>query len=273
MKMLRGALGGCVGGLVGALIWAMVAYFIGYEIGWIALGVGFLVGFGTALAAGHEGGPALGLSAAGTALLAVLGGKLMTAHLITTDMFRGDALAISMIADILIEEHQESGRPLPPSSHPDVYPDRIWQDAERRWNAMSEQEQAYYRPAHQLLNEQLPMVWLADDLVLNRIDAGARIDWPTHHQVETAWRGSHYPGEIWQEAIEAWYGKSAQEQGDLRENIHAHLTAFNANDASDFANEVSREMFYESFSIFDIFFLVLAVSVAYSVAARSHESA
>lgn len=41
-----GIIGGGVGGLIGAVIWAAVTYFTEYQIGWLALGVGFLVGFG-----------------------------------------------------------------------------------------------------------------------------------------------------------------------------------------------------------------------------------
>lgn len=44
-----GLLGGAVGGLLGAVIWAAVSYFTEYQIGWLAVGVGFLAGFGARL--------------------------------------------------------------------------------------------------------------------------------------------------------------------------------------------------------------------------------
>lgn len=44
-----GILGGAVGGLLGAVIWAAVTYFTEYQIGWLAVGVGFLAGFGVRL--------------------------------------------------------------------------------------------------------------------------------------------------------------------------------------------------------------------------------
>ena len=44
-----GILGGAIGGLLGAVIWAAVSYFTEYQIGWLAVGVGFLVGFGVRL--------------------------------------------------------------------------------------------------------------------------------------------------------------------------------------------------------------------------------
>ncbi len=39
-------IGGGVGGLLGAIIWSAVTYFTEYQIGWMAVGVGFLVGYG-----------------------------------------------------------------------------------------------------------------------------------------------------------------------------------------------------------------------------------
>ena len=41
-----GIIGGGTGGLLGALVWAAVTYFSEYQIGWMAVGVGFLVGYG-----------------------------------------------------------------------------------------------------------------------------------------------------------------------------------------------------------------------------------
>lgn len=41
-----GIIGGSIGGLLGAIIWAAVTYFTEYQIGYLAMGVGFLVGFG-----------------------------------------------------------------------------------------------------------------------------------------------------------------------------------------------------------------------------------
>ncbi len=45
-----GILGGAVGALVGAALWAVVTVVTGYKIGWLAVGVGFLAGYGVRLA-------------------------------------------------------------------------------------------------------------------------------------------------------------------------------------------------------------------------------
>ena len=45
-NLALGIIGGGLCGLAGATIWAAVTYFTEYQIGWLAVGVGFLVGFG-----------------------------------------------------------------------------------------------------------------------------------------------------------------------------------------------------------------------------------
>jgi len=41
-----GILGGSIGGFIGAVLWALITYITEYQIGLLAIGVGFLVGFG-----------------------------------------------------------------------------------------------------------------------------------------------------------------------------------------------------------------------------------
>lgn len=41
-----GILGALAGGFLGAILWALVTYFTDYQIGWLAIGIGFLAGFG-----------------------------------------------------------------------------------------------------------------------------------------------------------------------------------------------------------------------------------
>lgn len=48
-NLLAGVAGGAVGALLGAAIWAVVTVVTGYQIGWMAVGVGFLAGFGVRL--------------------------------------------------------------------------------------------------------------------------------------------------------------------------------------------------------------------------------
>jgi len=54
VEQLKLVAGGVLGGLVGAAIWAAISHSTGYEIGWIAWGVGGLVGFGVRLLGSSE---------------------------------------------------------------------------------------------------------------------------------------------------------------------------------------------------------------------------
>ncbi|MHC1782267.1 MAG: hypothetical protein AB9891_05805 [Anaerolineaceae bacterium] len=75
-NLALGILGGVLGGLIGAVAWALISYFTGYSIGWIAVGVGFLVGFGVSkLGKGLE--PAFGIAGGVIALLSVLLGNFL----------------------------------------------------------------------------------------------------------------------------------------------------------------------------------------------------
>ena len=71
-----GILGGVVGGLIGAVVWAAVTYFTEYQIGWLALGVGFLVGFGVS-SLGRGIDKVFGIAGGIIALVSVLLGNFL----------------------------------------------------------------------------------------------------------------------------------------------------------------------------------------------------
>ncbi len=48
-NLTSGILGGAIAAVVGASLWAGVTFVTGYQIGWMAVGVGFLAGFGVRL--------------------------------------------------------------------------------------------------------------------------------------------------------------------------------------------------------------------------------
>lgn len=66
--------------LVGTAVWAGIAIFAGREIGWVAWGIGALVG--AACVAGSGRGQVLAITAASIAVLAILGGKYVSAHVL-----------------------------------------------------------------------------------------------------------------------------------------------------------------------------------------------
>ncbi len=45
-NLMFGIVVGSIGGIVGAILWAVITIVTNYQIGWLAVGVGFLAGFG-----------------------------------------------------------------------------------------------------------------------------------------------------------------------------------------------------------------------------------
>jgi hypothetical protein len=79
-KLARGVAAAIVSGLVGMGGWYLIVDLTQHEIGYAAWGVGVLVGFLTRKLAGN-GNVTLGIVAAGSALLAIIGGQyLVTTH-------------------------------------------------------------------------------------------------------------------------------------------------------------------------------------------------
>ncbi|MEM1445661.1 MAG: hypothetical protein AAGF84_06365 [Planctomycetota bacterium] len=173
MKNLSGAIfGGVTAGLIGAAVWAGLIVFADIEIGWIAIGVGALVGFGVAL--GSRGGsPATGMVAALIAVLSIVGGKyaavsvLINSHgseLVSEEMFADDVFVTSYVADDVLMEMGTEGMALedlewPATADfenpdgPEDYPADVWAEADRRWSAMSAEDQTAYRNEKQAMAE------------------------------------------------------------------------------------------------------------------------
>lgn len=179
MSVIKMAVGGAIGGLIGAAVWAGIGYFTGLEIGWIAWGIGMLVGIGVRVVGSQEiayfdktqrrmvrsrvgaEGPVAGAVAAVLAVVSVLAGKYALVHLFLSapassfeDYLEDDAM-ISAIADQVVVEYQSQGRavPWPAGTNPDEayeradYPPDVWTEAERRWNALPQEEKASLKKA------------------------------------------------------------------------------------------------------------------------------
>lgn len=268
MKLVGGLIGGAIAGLLGAIAWAAVGYFTNYELGILAWGIGVLVGFGAKLGSQREGGPALGLVAALIAVGSILLGKWMWVSLMLGSSF-DDEYMIADVAGIIIEERREAGQPVPPLRSPEtsktikeMYPGDLWREAERRWNAYSVEEQEGFRKAPSMLNADLPLVYLADDVCSERINAGETIDWPDGHTFETAVRQAHYPEDIWSEAVGRWEEFTPVEQDQFVAGVRQEQEArFNA-----MATGLQPTVFFQSFEPFDILWAILALVSAFQIA-------
>jgi hypothetical protein len=70
--------GGAIGALAGGAAWALIAIVTNLEVGYVAVGVGFLAGFGAFLGAGKKKGKQVQIVAVACALLGLLVGKYAT---------------------------------------------------------------------------------------------------------------------------------------------------------------------------------------------------
>lgn len=78
--------GSLIGGILGAVAWGAITAATKLEIGYVATGVGFLVGYGSALFGGR--GKVNGVVCAMIALLAMFGGKIVTVRFLAPSEIR-----------------------------------------------------------------------------------------------------------------------------------------------------------------------------------------
>lgn len=266
-------------GVVGAVVWAAVVYFSGYELGLIAWAIGGLVGFAALSATGRSGTTTTGVIAAAVAALSVVGGKWMVASIVTNDVLRSDAMVIAMIADVIIEEHREQGEEIiKPNARfaetiKEEYPPLIWSMAESRWQNISESERAVLRDAPELANPELPIVWIADEIAEERLSQVDSINGWTYHDQEMAWRGAHYPAEIWDETVQRWEAMSPDDQALHEAQIRDWLIERNTTHRRTITPQVRLDIFTASFGAFDLIWLLLAVATAFQMGRMEGESA
>ena len=76
-NLQMGIVGGIIGAVIGAAAWAVVTVATGYQIGWMAVGVGFLAGYGVRLM-GKGISKQFGIVGAILSLLGCLAGNLLS---------------------------------------------------------------------------------------------------------------------------------------------------------------------------------------------------
>jgi len=265
MKSLGAILGGAIGGLIGAVIWAVVTYYSGWEIAWIAWGIGGLVGVGVRLGTGGSGGIRHGGTAAILALVAVLGGKWATVRFELSAFMAGDDAPLGVIADTIVAEREEAGIrvPMPPEEYAEslreMYPPDVWSEAVQRWEAIDPQQQDAMRALPPLANPQIWLVWLADEVVAEFESEGRDVDWPPGMNVESAWREAHYPADVWAEAQTQWDAMSEPDRAAYKAQLEEDMALGE--------QEMLNWWFLQSFTIYDILWVGLAVVTAFRLGA------
>ncbi len=269
MKALGAILGGAIAGAIGAVIWAVVTHYSGYEIGWIAWGIGGLVGIGVRLGTAGSGGIGHGGTAAIIALTAVLGGKWAAVRIEVSAFLADDDATVSALADIVVAEREEAGTPVRMPSIESVeslramYPRDVWGEAVRRWESMDPQQQDAMRAVPALANPHIWLVTLSDAVVEEFESDGRDVDWPPGMDVDSAWREAHYPADVWAEAQTRWDAMSETDRETYKVAVTQHLAegmVFNE-------QEMLNWGFMQSFTLFDILWVGLAVVTAFKLGA------
>ncbi len=265
MNMLGGLIGGAIGGLIGAAIWVAIGFWTGYEVGWIAWGIGGLVGLGVGVGTKQAGGPLGAGIAVVLSIGAIAGGKWSVVYLEVAEWVSGDERAISDIADVILAEHEEKGEPLGLNPNADdaetlqeMYPPNVWFEAATRWQAMSPTEQEDLRQYPALANDDFHLVRIADGIVQQREEEGQQVVWPDGYDFDSAWREAHYPQDIWAQATAAWDAMSTAEQASYWASWKQEMSEGRALAEA----QLTSYGFVQSFGLFDILWVVLAVGTA-----------
>ncbi|MBI5267290.1 MAG: hypothetical protein HY851_08670 [candidate division Zixibacteria bacterium] len=104
---------GLLAAVASSLIWMAITYFTNYQIGWMALGVGFVVGWGVRWA-GKGTRPLFGVLGATLALLGCMLGNLLTACVSIADQQQitvGQVLG-ALNADLVVEIFKVTFHPM-----------------------------------------------------------------------------------------------------------------------------------------------------------------
>jgi hypothetical protein len=137
-----------------------VSYTTDYEIGWIAWGIGALTGQGMSLGLGGKGDKPAGVVAALIALVAVFGGKYAGVHFAVQKSL-GEAssepiedrwLQVHLADDVVGEREARGesltwprGKTIEEAEGPADYPAGIWDEAQGRFEALSEDQREELR--------------------------------------------------------------------------------------------------------------------------------
>lgn len=82
-NLLLGLVGGIAGAALGATLWAIITALTKFQIGWMAVGVGFLVGYGIRIL-GKGLDPSFGYMGAAFSLLGCVAGNLLTVVIVVS---------------------------------------------------------------------------------------------------------------------------------------------------------------------------------------------
>lgn len=150
MSLAKGVLGALVGGAIGGAIWAGAAYFSGWELSLLAIVVGGAAGFGMGMGNKGRGGAMAGVLAACVTVACIFGAKFGMAELRAEKMIEStpgvtEEDARTALMDSVYAEFEDEGMDMTEPQDAAGYPPEVWNEADRRWHAMSPREHETFR--------------------------------------------------------------------------------------------------------------------------------
>lgn len=282
-------IGASIGGIVGAFAWAMVGVMFGLEVGYLAIGVGFLCGLGAALGARSKAGLISGLVASGVAILAIAVGKFAVMQVAienaTTQVqstmqsqaadpnqpwYTDEELLLELVMNDTIERESNGERLLWPRRRSwnnadsfNDFPSSVRTPIRLRWERMSAEEREALK--NDTMRDNM-VASIADDIAVERMDAGESLAWPAGMNYEEAFTIEHYPPDVAKEAGTRWDSMPREEQVAYRNAQIEEVLAIinNPDNAADImaAGYDGRDLF------FDILWGILAVGAAFGTGAN-----
>lgn len=158
MNVIKGLVGAGLGAIAGAAVWALLAYFTNFEFGLVAWAVGVAAGFGMMIGSGGKGGIGMGIAAALVAILGILAGKLMVAHVIATEHVArsiaeiGEVEAVDALREDVMSQWLSEQRTMtwPKGMTPEealdegYVPPEVEKEAAARWRRMDDADRQHH---------------------------------------------------------------------------------------------------------------------------------
>jgi hypothetical protein len=276
---LKGLIGGLIGGAIGAGIWAFVSYQFDREIGWIAWIVGILVGMGYRVGSGGLTDSLDGATAALVAALAIAGGKYISFSMFTDDigglLSTAEEQALVCLAYELAYEEAADGRaldwPRPQDAWGDQlrdYPERIRDGAHAWWGSLPPEQQQELREFPFFANLDYVTSCIADDIAEEWSRRGREIDWPPMTIVPDSYpqRRADYPEDLWTEAEDRWERMPTEMQEAYIRRMKMDYADV-MTDIDQATDQIRRQGFLATYSLYDVLWAIFAVMSAYGLTA------
>lgn len=111
------------------------------------------------------------------------------------------------------------------------------------------------------ISDELAISYIADEVAVAYREEGLELDWPKGVDPELAEEKSDYPRDVWKDAEAAWKDCTPQERKDFKGEISSNIKA----GAVMFRDEAVLAGFKDSFGVFDVLFVLLAIGSAYKL--------